>query len=170
MRRRLAFAFFFVTTLPAFAADMNLTVQIPTLKVAEYHRPYVAVWIEREDHSVAANLAVWYDVKKADGEGTKWLKDVRQWWRRSGREQTMPVDGVSGATRPAGQHQLKFTGGKPPLGDLPPGKYELVVEAAREVGGRELQRIPFNWPATSPTHLSAQGSDELGLISLDLNP
>jgi hypothetical protein len=169
MRRRLAFAF--VLAVPsAFAAEMNLTVQIPTLKVAEYHRPYVAVWIEREDHSVAANLAVWYDVKKADGEGTKWLKDVRQWWRRSGRGQAMPIDGVSGATRPAGQHQLSFTAGKPPLGDLVAGKYELVVEAAREVGGRELQRIPFTWPATSPTHLSAQGSDELGLISLDLNP
>ena len=87
MRRFLPFALCLVSMSPVFAADMNLTVEIPTLKVAEYHRPYVAVWIEREDHSVAANLAVWYDVKKADGEGTKWLKDMRQWWRRSGREQ-----------------------------------------------------------------------------------
>ncbi|MGF6710082.1 hypothetical protein QFZ41_001046 [Luteibacter sp. W1I16] len=170
MRRILPFASCLAFAAPAFAADMNLTVEIPTLKVAEYHRPYVAVWIEREDHSVAANLAVWYDVKKADGEGTKWLKDMRQWWRRSGREQSMPIDGVSGATRPAGQHQLRFGDGKPPLGTLPPGHYELVVEAAREVGGREAQRIPFDWPAKAPLHLSAKGTDELGQISLDLNP
>ncbi|MBB3225777.1 hypothetical protein FHW69_000367 [Luteibacter sp. Sphag1AF] len=169
--RRIAFAVAcFAVSATAVAGDMNITVEIPTLKVAEYHRPYVAVWLEREDHTVAANLAVWYDVKKADGEGTKWLKDMRQWWRRTGREQTMPIDGVSGATRPAGQHQLKFVDGKAPLGTLPPGKYELVVEAAREVGGREMQRIPFEWPVKASAHLSAQGKDELGLISLDLNP
>lgn len=170
MRRILPLVISLVAVAPALAADMNLTVEIPTLKVAEYHRPYVAVWIEREDHSVAANLAVWYDVNKKDGEGTKWLKDMRQWWRRSGRDQTMPIDGVSGATRPAGQHRLRFTDGKPPLGTLAPGHYELVVEAAREVGGREAQRIPFDWPVKAPLHLSAKGTEELGQINLDINP
>ena len=170
MRRLLPIALCLVATAPAFAADMNLTVEIPTLTVAEYHRPYVAVWIEREDHTVAANLAVWYDVKKKDGEGTKWLKDMRQWWRRTGRDQTMPIDGVSGATRPAGQHHLRFTDGKAPLGTLAPGHYELVVEAAREVGGRESQRIAFDWPAKASTHLSAKGTEELGQITLDVNP
>jgi hypothetical protein len=170
MRRLLPFALCLAAADPAAAADMNLTVEIPALKVAEYHRPYVAVWIEREDHTVAANLAVWYEMKKGDGEGTKWLKDMRQWWRRSGRDQTMPIDGVSGATRPAGQHQLRFTEGKAPLGTLAPGHYELVVEAAREVGGREAQRIAFDWPAKAPAHLSAKGTDELGQITLDLNP
>ena len=77
MRRNLPFVLCLVPAL-AHAADMNLTVEIPALKVAEYHRPYVAVWVDREDHSVATNLAVWYDTKKANGEGTKWLKDMRQ--------------------------------------------------------------------------------------------
>lgn len=170
MRRLLTLALCACCAAPAIAADMNITVDIPSLKVAEYHRPYVAVWIEREDHSVAANLAVWYEMKKGDGEGTKWLKDLRQWWRRSGRDQTMPIDGVSGATRPAGQHRLRFADGKPPLGTLAPGHYELVVEAAREVGGREAQRIPFDWPAKAPVHLFAKGSEELGRIDLDINP
>lgn len=170
MRRLLPFALCLAVAAPASAADMNLTVEIPELKVAEYHRPYVSVWIEREDHTVAANLAVWYDVKKKDGEGTKWLKDMRQWWRRTGRDQTMPIDGVSGATRPAGQHQLRFTDGKAPLGTLAPGHYELVVEAAREVGGHGTQRIAFDWPAKASTHLSAKGVAELGQINLDLNP
>jgi hypothetical protein len=49
---------------PAGAAEMNVNIEIPTLNVAEYHRPYLAAWIERADQSVAANLAVWYDVKK----------------------------------------------------------------------------------------------------------
>jgi hypothetical protein len=152
------------------AADLDISLDIPRLNVAEYHRPYVAVWLERPDHSVAANLAVWYDVDMKGGEGGKWLKDMRQWWRRSGRTLKMPVDGVSGATRPAGQHQLSFKGSRAPLADLAPGDYTLVVEAAREVGGREVVTIPFTWPAAKPQQLQAAGKDELGLIRLSLKP
>ena len=35
---------------PALAADpgmMEVSVTIPQLKVAEYHRPYVAIWVEK---------------------------------------------------------------------------------------------------------------------------
>ncbi len=59
-------------------------------------------------------------MKKKDNEGTKWLKDMRQWWRKSGRELQMPVDGLSGATRAPGEHQLSFADGKSPLDKLPP--------------------------------------------------
>ena len=55
----------------ALAAELTVTVAVPRLEVAEYHRPYVAVWIERPDHSVAANLVVWYDVGMKNDEGTK---------------------------------------------------------------------------------------------------
>ncbi|MBX6316906.1 DUF2271 domain-containing protein [Pigmentiphaga sp.] len=152
------------------AADMAVRIEIPRLNVAEYHRPYVAVWIEGPDQKVAANLAVWYDLKLKNDEGTKWLKDLRQWWRRSGRELTMPVDGVSGATRPVGEHQLSFSEGKAPLGKLAEGKYELVVEAAREVGGRELLRIPFHWPPKGPEQAEARGQHELGRVALQIKP
>ena len=156
---------------PAVAADLNVTVQIPQLNVAEYHRPYTAVWVEREDHSVAAQLAVWYAQKESkEGAGTKWLPELRQWWRRGGRELQMPVDGVSGATRPAGDQKLSFHEGKAPLTELAPGKYELVVEAARETGGREVVRVPFTWPAAAPQQLAAQGSSELGAVKVDLAP
>lgn len=156
---------------PVAAADLNVTVQISQLNVAEYHRPYTAVWVEREDHSVAAQLAVWYAQKESkEGAGTKWLPELRQWWRRGGRELQMPVDGVSGATRPAGDQKLSFHEGKAPLAELAPGKYELVVEAAREVGGREVVRVPFTWPATAPQQLAGQGSSELGAVKVDLAP
>ncbi|WP_201313715.1 DUF2271 domain-containing protein [Dyella sp. EPa41] len=158
-------------TAPVMAADLNVTVQIPRLDVAEYHRPYTAVWIEREDHTVAAQLAVWYAQKESkEGAGTKWLPELRQWWRRGGRDLPMPVDGVSGATRPAGDQTLSFHEGKAPLGALPAGNYALVVEAAREVGGREVVRVPFTWPAAAPQQLDAKGSSELGAVKLDLAP
>ncbi|MCF7222440.1 DUF2271 domain-containing protein [Marilutibacter chinensis] len=170
MLPRLALTIALLSPLAAAAADMDITVEVPRLNVAEYHRPYVAIWIERADNSVAANLAVWYDVGMRDNEGTKWLKDMRQWWRRSGRTLQMPVDGVSGATRPAGQHRLSFDGARQPLADLAPGNYTLVVEAAREVGGREVVSIPFSWPATRTSQQQARGSSELGMVRLSLKP
>ncbi|MGD9617899.1 MAG: DUF2271 domain-containing protein [Alphaproteobacteria bacterium] len=156
--------------MPVYAADLDVKIEIPRLNVSEYHRPYVAIWVERPDQSVAANLAVWYDLKLKNNEGTKWLKDMRQWWRRSGRTLTMPVDGISGATRPPGEHRLTFAGDKKPLGGLPPGEYGLVVEAAREVGGRELLRLPFQWPPTNAKTATAKGEHELGSVTLDVKP
>ncbi len=169
MRQWVAAAIFAGAGVTCAAAEMAVTINIPRLDVAEYHRPYLAAWIERADQSVAANLAVWYEVKNTK-EGTKWLADLRQWWRRSGRDQTLPIDGVTGATRPAGQHILKFDSKQAPLSSLAPGSYSLVVEAAREVGGREVVKVPFTWPATAAAHASASGKTELGTISLALIP
>lgn len=152
---------------PALAADLTVKVQVPELGVAEYHKPYVAVWIEGADKSVT-NLAVWYDVKARDNKGTEWLKDLRQWWRKSGRELTVPADGLTGATRAPGEHTLDFSGSNAPLKDLKPGEYTLMVEAAREAGGRELLKLPFTWPAAKAA--TAQGKNELGAVLLDVKP
>jgi len=149
------------------AADLSLSVEIPQLPVAEYHRPYVAIWIEGADQTIAANLAVWYQVR---GDHTKWLPDLRQWWRRGGRDLKVPVDGLTGATRPVGQQLLKFDAAQAPLTGLKPGQYTVVVEAVREVGGREAVRIPFEWPIKAAKRESASGSKELGAVALSLNP
>lgn len=183
MRHRIPFALC-ATLIPGavFAANLNVSVELPRIDVAEYHRPYVAVWLEREDKSVAANLAVWYQIKKGAAAmagagqkpnpqgGAKWLPDLRQWWRRSGRELQMPVDGISGATRAPGEHVLNFDGSKGPLANLPAGQYKLVVETAREDGGREVIDIPFQWPARQAQQLTAKGETELGAVKLDVQP
>lgn len=155
---------------PALAAELKLDIEIPRLNVAEYHRPYVAVWIEKPDNSVAANLAVWYDTKMRNDEGTKWLKDMRQWWRRIGRDVTVPIDGVTSATRAPGMHSVSFVEGKSPLGKLAAGEYRLQIEAAREAGGRELVTIPFQWPPKQAVTGKAKGEHELGALSLELKP
>lgn len=160
-----------LATSPAYATTLDINVEVPKLNVAEYHRPYVAVWLEGADQKVAANLAVWYQqTGNSEGHGTKWLPDLRQWWRKSGRELKVPVDGVTGPTRPVGTHALSFTDKQPALKALAPGNYTLVVEAAREVGGRELVKIPFTWPATAPQTGKAQGNTELGLVTLSSKP
>ena len=169
MRVQLTIALSGLLALPAHSAQIDVNVQIPQLNVAEYHRPYVAIWVEGPDQKAAANLAVWYQQKATnEGAGTKWLPDLRQWWRRSGRTLKVSVDGVTGPTRPVGKHAVRFTDQHPELGKLPPGDYTLVVEAAREVGGRELLKIPFKWGGASTGQ--AQGTRELGAVTLASKP
>lgn len=147
------------------AQTLNLSVAIPRLSVAEYHRPYVAIWIEKEG-APPRTLSVWYAHDKKGGEGTKWLRDVRQWWRASGRTMQFPADGVTGATRAPGDQKIAFAAGRGPLGPLSPGNYTLMIEAAREVGGREVLRLPFAWPPKPGASVKAQGASELGAVTL----
>jgi hypothetical protein len=154
----------------AVGADMSVKFEIPQLNVAEYHRPYVAVWLERADQSVVANLSVLYDVKKKDNAGTKWVKDMRTWWRKTGRELELPMDGVSGATRAAGEQTLNFNAARSGLDKLPAGDYQVVIEAAREAGGRELVKVPFKLPLKGKQSFSARGKEELGAVTLQINP
>jgi hypothetical protein len=177
------------------AADLTVKVQVPRIEVAEYHRPFLVIWLERaEEQKILRNLAVWYQIDPEKDDGSQWLKDLRQWWRRGGREAAtptdaytgatsvsdspsglrvspaMPIDAVTGATRPVGEHKLVFRAGSMPLGTLTPGKYNLTLEATRENGGRELLRIPFDWPVTAKVQSRAQGKTELGRVTLELNP
>jgi hypothetical protein len=171
MRMTLTIALGGLLAMPLHAAEMTIDIEIPKISVAEYHRPYVAVFVEGADGKAAATLAAWYMMKDTDeGHGTKWLPDLRQWWRKAGRTLDVPVDGVTGPTRPAGRHAIKVDARDPRLAALKPGRYTLVVEAAREVGGRELLKIPFQWPATSAQSGKAQGSTELGAVALAIKP
>lgn len=157
-------------TLPAQAAELEIAIEIPRLDVAEYHRPYLAVWLENADRSTLANLALWYDGKMKNREGETWLKDLRQWWRRSGRALELPLDGVSGPTRPVGLHKLGFDSAAPQFANLKPGEYRVIVEAAREVGGREMLEIPLQWPPREGTSARAEGKRELGVVSIEAKP
>ena len=146
---------------PVLAADLNVSIEIPRLSVAAYHRPYVAVWIERPDNTAVRTLAVWYEVSNT-AEGKDWLKDMRTWWRRGGRSLALPADGVSSATKAPGRHTVTVPGAR--LSSLPAGDYVILVEAARELGGREAVRVPFRWGA--PNTARASGSSEVGPVSV----
>lgn len=146
---------------PVLSADLNVAYTVPRIPVAEYHAPYVAIWIENPANGAAAGtLSVRFKPRHE-----KWLKDMRQWWRKAGRTMTIPADGVTGPTRLPGVQTVTFSGANAPLKDLAPGPYTLVVEAAREAGGHESVRVPFTWgkPGTPAT---AKGSAEIGTVTV----
>lgn len=172
MRLRYSSALVALIGLPplAHAASLSVQIDLPRLNVSEYHRPYVATWIEQVGGEATTNLVVWHDQNMTIEEGGKWLRELRQWWRRSGRQLEMPADGISGATRPPGSHRLQFSEGKAPLPQLKPGSYRLIVEASREQGEREVLTLPFDWPPTKAAQSKARGITELGEVTLDLKP
>lgn len=155
-------------TAPAAAEELLVTVEIPQLDVAEYHAPYVALWLESPT-GATTNLAVWYTAKKND-EGETWLKDLRQWWRRVGRQTDLPIDGVTGPTQPPGSHDITFDATSSQFKGLKAGDYEVIIEAAREGGGRELLRTPVKWPATAEQNFTLNGERELGAVTVTLKP
>jgi hypothetical protein len=143
-----------VPAAPALAGTISVT--LPRLAIAEYKKPYVASWIEPAAGGSPRSLFVWYEYKKTGGEpGTKWLSELRSWWRKSGRSLKLPVDGITGATRGPGSYTI------PLPADLAPGSYTINVEASREHGARELVGVPITIPAGSG---KASGKSELGTI------
>ncbi|CCA92018.1 DUF2271 domain-containing protein [Novosphingobium sp. PP1Y] len=167
MRKTSLFALTGAATIasPAMADTMTVDITIPRMSVAEYHRPYVAVWLEGEGGKVRT-LSVWYDKDKRGGEGKKWLNEMRTWWRKAGRSAS--IDGVSGATRAPGPQKLSIPAAA--LRGLPAGNYQLVVEAAREVGGREVVKLPVSLGGKSASTARASGKTELGSVAATIKP
>lgn len=149
---------------PLPSGDLTVSITLPRINSASYHRPYVAVWIERPDQTAVRTLSVWYDTGLPAGEGKDWLKDIRTWWRKDGRGLTLPADGVSGPTRAPGTQTVTIPAAR--LRDLPAGNYVLAVEAARELGGRELVRVPFRLGAANTA--SGTGETELGAVRVSV--
>jgi hypothetical protein len=134
----------------------TISVTLPQIPIAEYKKPYIAGWIEPAGGGAPRTLFVWYALKKGGNEpGTKWLADMRSWWRKAGRSMKLPVDGITGATKGPGTYSV------PLPADLAPGNYTLSIEAARENGGRELVSVPVAIPNASGR---TTGKTELGAV------
>lgn len=155
---------------PAGAASLTLQLTLPDVAAASYYLPYLAAWVEKaEDKAAMGTLAVWYDTRLRDNQGRGWLRNLRTWWRAGGEQLALPVDGVTGATRPVGTHALHFSGATGALAHLAAGRYQIAVEVAREQGGRELLRVPFEWGGAANA-ADAQGEKELGQVRVSVEP
>ncbi len=185
---------------PSLAANLSIRITLPEIASngpRGPNRPYVAVWLRKEDNSFAADLAVWYQIESPrrrgpappgggmgpppgmapppgfgsmPAGGARWLNEVRQWWADSGHNLQFPVDGLTSASRAAGTHELTFTDADPKLAKLPPGKYKLMLEAAREHGGDEVVSIPITLPLGAAQSGKTTGRSELGAVEFVVTP
>jgi thiamine biosynthesis lipoprotein ApbE len=120
-------------------------------------RPFVAVWIEDENHKPVRRIAVWYNKPR-------WLPDLRSWFAAK-REVEFDAASVTGATRGAGEYTLVWDGKNDKGEYVPLGKYTVFIEAAREHGTYQLikQEMKFDGKAKNQ---ALPGGEEMSSASL----
>lgn len=145
-------------SMPATASDLEISLQLPKISEGQYHRPYVAVWVEDSSEKSVRLIEIWRE--KPD-----WIKDLRRFWRKTGRSDQPLVDARTGATKGPGAYQLRWDGKDDKGAPVPNGAYQLVIEAAREHGGRQLVKQKFNWDG-SAISLNVAAGNEIGEVQL----
>lgn len=157
------------------SVQLTIDLEVPKLDADPYFRPYVAVWLETEKRSPVATLAIWYQTEmtdRAQEDGKKWLKDLRQWWRKIGRSNVPNYDAVTGASKKPGHYQLRWSDTENLGKTLPAGQYFLMFEAAREEGGRTFHRVPMSIPTAIPATgeaITLASDNEFGAIKISLS-
>lgn len=161
--RIIAVSALFASSAVLAAPKLTVDLTLPEITEGQYHRPYVAVWVEDAKGQPVKTLSLWvWD------EGHKWLKDIRRWWRKAGREDMSFVDGIASATRPAGHYKidwnLKDESGK----SVTLGTYTVFIEVVREHGGRDLVRQNIDLAAGDFTS-QLPATTETGVIDIRLS-
>jgi len=140
------------------AENLQISLELPTQQQGPYLRPYVAVCIEDSAEQPVKLIELWRE--KPD-----WIKDLRRFWRKIGRSDQALVDARTGATKGPGKYQLSWQGDDDAGNAVATGQYLLVVEAAREHGGRNLVKQAFPWDG-SAVDIQVKAGSEIGAIQL----
>jgi FAD:protein FMN transferase len=143
--------------------ELTIDFELARIGGSRARRPYVAVWIEDENHFPVRTLALWH-------EKPRWIPDLRAWHRADRvRNQTERRDitaSVSSATRPPGKYTVKWDG-KDNNGKLvKAGTYTINIEAAREHGTHQHLHQEMEFKGV-PQHLDLKGGTEISAASLD---
>lgn len=141
-------------------ARVSVQFELPELNVAMYARPYVAIWVEDSQGQVVKNIALW------TGNQTEWLKDIRSWWRKFGRYNSEKIDGISSATRGAGNYRVEWDGLNEQGERVEQGEYTLFTEVVREHGGRDIVRQSIELGQESFV-ISTTPQAEIGVIEIN---
>ncbi len=125
-------------------------------------RPYVAVWVEDEDHAPIRTITLWHGPEL-------YLPTLKSWYlkyRNRYKDDKNFAGSVTSATRSAGKYTLKWDGKDDEGNVVKPGKYVLKIEVAREHGTFQLMRQEIDWNE-SPQKFVLPGNLEVAGVSID---
>lgn len=125
-------------------------------------RPYVAVWVEDENHAAVRTISVWHG-------SDRYMSDLKSWYLKNRGIYTTDNafhTTVSGATRSAGKYTLKWDGKDDKGNLLKAGKYTIKIEAAREHGTYQLMRQELTLNEI-PQQFTLPGNTEIEAVSID---
>jgi len=144
--------------------DLLINLELARLDDPRYRRPYVAVWVEDADHFPVRTLALWF-------QKPRWLPDLKSWYHadqvRNLAEGTDISTTVSSATRSPGKYTLRWDGKDNAGNPVKPGKYTVLVEAAREHGTYGLIKQEITWDGKTPAQFTATGNKEIASATFE---
>jgi thiamine biosynthesis lipoprotein len=147
---------------PANDFELVVNLGINLQKEGFAKRPYVAVWVEDENHAPVRTIAIWH-------ERDRYLPELKSWYLKYRDIYTTDknvLSTVSSATRSAGKYTLKWDGKDDKGNDVKPGKYIIKIEATREHGTYQLMRQELDWNNT-PQLINLPGNVEISSVSFD---
>ncbi len=142
--------------------ELLINLEINLQKGGFVKRPYVAVWVEDENHAPVRTVSVWHG-------RDRYLPELKSWYLKY--RETYNTDknfnnSVTSATRSAGKYKLKWDGKDDKGNFVKPGKYIIKIEASREHGTYQLIRQEIECDET-PKLLNLVGNVEIASASLD---
>jgi thiamine biosynthesis lipoprotein len=135
---------------------LNIEYEVPRISAGTYHNPYVAMWITDENRTLIRTLLVL-------GQDKRYREENYIYWRRFGRNDLKLVDSVTRPTRAPGQYSIKWDGLDDAGKKVPQGAYTLTIEASREKGGHNVQRLELSLGADGAV-MEAKGEGEIGRV------
>jgi thiamine biosynthesis lipoprotein len=142
--------------------ELVVNLEINLQKEGFAKRPYVAIWVEDENHAPVRTIAIWH-------ERDRYLPELKSWYLKYRDIYTTDksvLGTVSSATRSAGKYTMKWDGKDDQGKDVKPGKYTIKIEATREHGTYQLMRQELDWNNT-PQQINLPGNVEIASASLD---
>jgi thiamine biosynthesis lipoprotein ApbE len=140
-------------------------------KTRSYRRPYVAVWVEDEQGKVVRNLIVWVSMGGAGPD--RWLPDLKRWYKaeraRRDIDGTDTVHTIGRSTRPPGEYSVVWNGLDDDKQPVPPGKYTIFIETAREHGTHQSIRKEVTL-ADKPFSEELKGNVEIRSAAVEYRP
>jgi FAD:protein FMN transferase len=141
--------------------ELDINLELARIDDFRYRRPYVAVWVEGQDHLPVRTIAVWFGKPR-------YLSDLRSWYHTAqlrGNEDDI-LRTVSSATRSPGRYTLKWDGKDDEGKFVKSGEYTICIEVAREHGTYQMLRQPMDFSG-QPKQITLPAGSEIGGATLD---
>jgi FAD:protein FMN transferase len=143
--------------------ELTVSLELSLIEGMRIHRPYVAVWIENENHAPVRTISLWFGKYKYLNELRAWSRDEST---RSTSEDTHILNSVSSATRPPGRYSFQWDGKDDAGNPVKAGKYNVMIEAVREHGTYQLLHEEMDFNGT-PKKFEFPGGTEIASATID---
>ncbi len=143
------------------SATLTINLELNTFE-GRFRRPFVAVWIENNKKETVRTVALWFNKHK-------WLPDLKSWYHKNYsmyNTANMSMSSISSATRPPGAYALKWDMKDDKGNPVPPGKYTVYIEAAREHGTYQIIKQEIECKNKSQV-ITLKGNVEIAAASLE---